>query len=119
MSNAGLSNELQSNQLQSNDDAVPHASYATYTSREVPAPTQAGIVSLPGMPIFVLTSGAVLSVSGYGYTDNRITYSLIGGGTGVIRTDDVDWNATTQLNAQRGLRLTLHNSHANAGTPGF
>jgi hypothetical protein len=119
MSNAGLSNQLQSNQLQPNDDAVPRASYATYTSREVPAPTQAGIVSLPGMPVFVLTSGAVLSVSGYGYTDNRITYSLIGGGTGVIRTDDVDWNATTQLNAQRGLRLTLHNSHANAGTPGF
>jgi hypothetical protein len=123
-SNTGLSNELQSNQLQSNqfqsnDDAVPHASYATYTSREVQAPTQAGIVSLPGMPVFVLTSGAVLSVSGYGYTDNRITYSLIGGGTGVIRTDDVDWNATTQLNAQRGLRLTLHNSHANVGTPGF
>jgi hypothetical protein len=119
MSNAGLSNQLQSNQLRPNDDAVPRASYATYTSREVPAPTQAGIVSLPGMPVFVLTSGAVLSVSGYGYTDNRITYSLIGGGTGVIRTDDVDWNATTQLNAQRGLRLTLHNSHANAGTPGL
>jgi hypothetical protein len=112
ISNAGLSNDDAA-------QAVPHASYANYVTREIPRPSQASIAGLPGMPVFVLTSGAVLSVSGYGYTDSRITYSLIGGGTGVIRTDDVDWNATTQLNAQRGLRLTLHNSHATAGTPGF
>lgn len=124
-SSAAPPNNGSSNERLSIDDAaqaVPHASYATYvsqdTSRDV-MPNASGLVSLPGMPIFVLTSGAVLSVSAYGYTDNRITYSLIGGGTGVIRTDDVDWNATTQLNAQRGLRLTLHNSHTNAPTPGL
>ena len=113
---------------------VPQASYATYISRDATPPGLANIASsniasstmvgsniatLPGMPVFVLTTGTILSVSGYGYQDNRITYSLIGGGTGVINTDQVDWNSTTQLNARRGLRVTLHNSHASSGAAGF
>ena len=94
-------------------------SYATYLSHDAPPPSLANIASLPGMPVFVLTTGTVLSVSGYGYQDNRITYTLIGGGSGVISSDEVDWTTTTQLNTQRGVRVTLHNSHANAGTAGF
>jgi len=94
--------------------AVPQASYANLVSRT----GSIGNVS-PGMPVFVLNTGTVLSVSGYGYQDSRITYSLVGGGTGVISTDDVDWTTTTRLNSQRGVRVTLHNSHANAGTPGL
>jgi hypothetical protein len=92
------------------------ASYASLVSRTItPAPVNAS----PGMPVFVLTTGTILSVSGYGYTDSRITYSLVGGGTGVISADDVDWATTTRLNAQRGVRVTLHNSHALAATPGL
>jgi len=98
---------------------VQQASYATYVSREATLPNLASVASLPGMPVFVLTSGTLLSVSGYGYQDNRITYSLIGGGSGVISSDEVDWNTTTQLNAQRGVRVTLHLSHAGAGAAGF
>jgi hypothetical protein len=108
---------------------VPQASYATYISRDATPASLANlagssmagsnIATLPGMPVFVLTSGTILSVSGYGYQDNRITYTLIGGGTGVISTDEVDWNSTTQLNAQRGLRVTLGNSHASSGATGF
>ena len=94
--------------------AVPQASYANLVSRT----GSIGNVS-PGMPVFVLNTGTVLSVSGYGYQDSRITYSLVGGGAGVISTDDVDWTTTTRLNSQRGVRVTLHNSHANAGTPGL
>jgi hypothetical protein len=94
---------------------VPQPSYASLVSRTM---TPVGNAS-PGMPVFVLTTGTVLSVSGYGYQDSRITYSLVGGGTGVISTDDVDWTTTTRLNAQRGVRVTLHNSHANIGTPGL
>ncbi len=104
--------------------AQPQASYASYVSRDVTPPSLsslnlANIASLPGMPVFVLTTGTVLSVSGYGYNDSRITYSLIGGGTGVISANDVDWSTTTRLNEQRGVRVTLHNSHANTGTAGF
>lgn len=71
------------------------------------------------MPVFVLNNGAVLAVSGYGYSDSRISYSLVGGGTGVISADDIDWTTTTRINHQRGVRLTLHSGHANQGTPGL
>lgn len=87
--------------------AVPQASYATYISRDVTPPSPASIASLPGMPVFVLNTGTILSVSGYSYQDSRITYSLIGGGSGVISTDEVDWTTTTRINAQRGVRVTL------------
>ena len=97
------------------DSTVPQASYASLVTREVPT----SIPSAPGMPVFVLNSGAVLSVSGYGYSDSRITYTLSGGGTGVISTDDIDWTTTTKLNSQRGVRLTLHSGHVAQGTPGF
>jgi hypothetical protein len=86
-------------------------SYADYVTRDVSLP--ANFASAPGMPVFVLTTGAVLSVSGYGYQNNRISYSLVGGGTGVISTDDVDWSTTTRVNAQRGVRVTLHSGKIN------
>ena len=117
-------------QMQPAPQNLPQASYASLVTRTPPiqvSMTQPGMAAPivtpagvgPGMPVFVLTTGTVLAVSGYGYTDNRITYTLAGGGSGVISTNDVDWTATTQLNAQRGVRVMLHNSHTTAGTPGF
>ena len=101
----------------------PQMSLATYTSRDGvshdDASVSSGLVSLPGMPVFVLHTGMLLSVSAYGYQDNRITYTLASGGSGVITSDQVDWDSTTRLNAQRGVRVTLHAGHANAGTPGL
>ncbi len=117
--NNGSDND--SAQMQPASQSLPQASYASLVTR-TPQPIQANLTPAgvgPGMPVFVLTTGTVLAVSGYGYTDNRITYTLAGGGSGVISSNDVDWNATTQLNAQRGVRVTLHNTHANAGAPGF
>lgn len=66
------------------------------------------LVTLPGMPVFVLNTGTVLAVSGYGYQDNRLTYTLVSGGGGVITTDQIDWPTTTRVNAKRGIRVTLH-----------
>ena len=86
---------------------VPQASNATYISRNVTPPSPASIANLPGMSVFVLNTGTILSVSGYGYQNSRITYSLVGGGGGVISTDEVDWTKTTRINAQRGVRVTL------------
>jgi len=99
------------------ESSAPQASYASYMTRTPTLPSN--VQSAPGMPVFVLNSGTVLSVSGYGYSDSRITYRMVGGGSGVISTDDVDWTTTTKLNNQRGVRLTLHTGHANAGTPGL
>ena len=98
---------------------VPQASYATYISREVTAPSPASMVSLPGMPVFMLKTGTILSVSGYGYQDNRITYSLIGGGSGVIDSDEIDWSTTTRINAQRGVRVTLRSRRNIPEASGF
>jgi hypothetical protein len=101
--------------------ASAHASLAVAhgVTNEAPLPDPASLVTLPGMPVFVLTSGNVLSVSGYGYQDNRLTYQLIGGGSGVISTSDVDWTATTKLNAQRGVRVTLNNPHTASAASGL
>jgi len=104
-----------------NSPAVPadaHVSLATYNS---PAPVSlpADVITLPGMPVFVLNTGMVLSVSAYGYQDNRVTYTLVSGGGGVITGDQIDWPATTRVNNQRGVRVTLHAGHVNAGTPGM
>lgn len=99
--------------------ATPRLTYAANLSVGINQEVPANVVSLPGMPVFVLTNGSVLSVSGYGYRDNRISYTLIGGGTGVISTDDIDWSATTQINNQRGVHMTLHGGHANTEAPGF
>jgi hypothetical protein len=97
----------------------PQISYATYVSPKPASDLTAGVVTPPGMPVFVLNTGTVLAVSGYGYQDSRITYTLAAGGTGVINADEVDWSTTTRVNAQRGVRVTLHAGHANAGTPGL
>jgi hypothetical protein len=77
------------------------------------------LVTLPGMPVFVLNTGAVLAVSGYGYQDNRLTYTLVSGGSGVISTDEINWDATTRVNAKRGIRLSLHAGLLNSATPGM
>ena len=97
------------------DSSVPQASYATFITRGAPNDLQ----SAPGMPVFVLNNGTVLEVSGYGYADSRITYTLVGGGTGVISADDIDWTSTTKVNNKRGVRLSLHSGHVAQGTPGF
>jgi len=95
---------------------VPQATYASYVTRDT---AYSNIAASPGMPVFVLNSGTVLAVSGYGYQDSRITYSLVGGGSGVISIDDVDWTTTTRVNNKRGVHLTLHSGHQNSGTPGL
>jgi hypothetical protein len=97
----------------------PQISYATYASHDVASVLPSGVATAPGMPVFVLNTGSVLAVSGYGYQDNRITYTLAAGGGGVISSDEVDWTTTTRVNAQRGVRVTLHAGHVNAGTPGL
>jgi len=44
---------------------------------------------------------------------------LVGGGSGVISTDDIDWSTTTKVNNKRGVHLTLHSGHPNSATPGL
>ncbi len=91
---------------------VPRASYASYISRDVTGAS-------PGSPVFVLKTGTVLSVGNYQYQEGRITYTLTHGGGGVVNADDIDWAATTRVNNQRGVHMTLHGGKVNLETSGL
>jgi hypothetical protein len=113
----------------SGNEAAGQVSYADYVTRSASQPVDMSanmlpnmlpnMTAAPGMPVFVLNSGTVLAVSGYGYQDSRITYSLVGGGTGVISADDIDWSTTIRVNAKRGVRVTLHAGKVGSETPGL
>ena len=103
--------------------AMLQTSYPSVASREVTGPPHAYAIradelkavlgsAAPGVPVFVLKSGAVLSVSSYTYQDGGLAYSVASGGDGVIGTDEVDWSTTIQLNLQRGVRVTLRSGHS-------
>jgi hypothetical protein len=58
-----------------------------------------------------MKTGTVLSLGDYRYRNGRITYTL-NGGSSVIESNQVDWAATTRVNAQRGIHLILHSGPA-------
>jgi len=95
--------------------AITYASYTPTTTRAVASDNRfAG--TAPGVPVFVLKTGMILAVGNYTYQDGRISYELASGGSGVISTDEVDWTTTTQVNLQRGVRVSLRGGHAGDGT---
>ncbi|HSZ62979.1 MAG TPA: hypothetical protein VK828_14345 [Terriglobales bacterium] len=90
------------------------ASYATYS----PQPTTITEVNVPqGVPLLVMNTGTLRALNNYTFEDGRITYTLAGGGGGVIMSDEVDWSATLRLNAQRGLRIVLRSGRTNSVAP--
>ena len=96
-------------------EEIPQVTYASYISKNAAG----GGGASSGVPVFILKTGMVLAVGNYTYQDGRINYELASGGSGVISTDEVDWSATTRVNAQRGVRVTLRGGHPNAGSTGF
>jgi hypothetical protein len=94
-------------------EEVPQVTYASYVTRGT-----VGRGTSPGVPVFILKTGMVLEVGNYTYQGGRISYELASGGSGVISTDEVDWTTTTQVNSQRGVRMTLRGGHPSA-TAGF
>jgi hypothetical protein len=86
---------------------VSQVTYADYISRNAVG----GGGAASSVPVFVLKRGMVLEVGNYTYQSGRINYELASGGTGVISTDEVDWSATTRVNSQRGVRVTLRGGH--------
>jgi hypothetical protein len=102
--------------------ATPQVSYASLVTRENTATLNtivSSVATSPGMPVFVLKTGTVLSVGNYTYQDGRITYTLASGGGGVISTDEIDWSTTTRVNSGRGVRVTLRGGHPNPGASGM
>jgi|HubBroStandDraft_5_1064220.scaffolds.fasta_scaffold08460_4 hypothetical protein len=101
---------------QTSNPEIPQVqvAYASYVTKGA-----AGGGTAPGVPVFILKTGMVLEVGNYTYQDGRISYELASGGSGVISADEVDWTTTTQVNSQRGVRMTLRGGHPNSGTAGF
>jgi hypothetical protein len=94
---------------------VSQVSYAAYISK----PAANGISAAPGVPVFVLKTGMILSVGNYAYQDGRISYELASGGNGVISANEVDWSTTTRVNNQRGIRVSLPTGHQNPASSGY
>jgi hypothetical protein len=99
---------------QETPQSTPEVIYASYVTKSA-----AGSSTAPGVPVFVLKTGMLLEVGNYTYQEGRISYELASGGSGVISTDEVDWNTTTKMNSQRGVRVMLRGGHPNAATAGF
>src|SRR5271170_5910813 len=95
-------------------EEIRQVTYASYVTRGT-----VGRGTSPGVPVFILKTGMVLEVGNYTYQDGRISYELASGGSGVISTDEVDWNTTTRVNSQRGVRVMLRGGHPSSGTAGF
>jgi hypothetical protein len=97
--------------------AVDDSAVTTTTSSSLASPSLSAEVHFAatgsGVPVFVLKTGTVLAVGNYTYQDGRISYELASGGSGVISTDEVDWTTTTQMNLQRGVRVSLPSGHSN------
>jgi hypothetical protein len=90
------------------------ASYATYSPQPATMPP-ANVP--PGVPLFVMNTGTLLALADYTFEAGRITYTLLGGGGGVIRSDEVDWSATLRLNTERGLRILLRTGRTSSVAP--
>lgn len=89
-------------------------SYAIYYPQ--PSTTTAAKVP-PSVPLFVMNTGAMLALTNYTFENGRITYTLVGGGGGVIRSDEVDWSATMRLNVARGRRIILRSGRTGSVAP--
>jgi hypothetical protein len=89
--------------------------YASYVSKA----SANGASASPGVPVFVLKSGMILSVGNYSYQEGRISYELASGGNGVIAANEVDWSTTTRVNNKRGIRVSLPTGHQTASPSGY
>jgi hypothetical protein len=99
--------------LVAQEDAQP--TYASYVSKASVNGTSAS----PGVPVFVLKSGMILSVGNYSYQEGRISYELASGGNGVIAANEVDWSTTTRVNNKRGIRVSLPTGHQTPASAGY
>jgi len=106
------SEPLVAQEVAQEDSQVTYASYVSKASAN-------GTSAAPGVPVFVLKTGMILSVGNYSYENGRITYELASGGNGVIAANEVDWSTTTRVNNKRGIRVSLPTGHQNASPSGY
>lgn len=73
-------------------------------------PTVAGTApssQKPKVTLFALRAGTVYAASDYWRDDDRLVYVMPNGKEGQVAMDELDWKTTTQLNADRSVKVTL------------
>lgn len=61
-----------------------------------------------GVTVFALKDGSAIPAQQYWREGDSLIYVLISGDQGTATLDSVDWSATSRLNWQRGIRVSLH-----------
>ena len=73
-------------------------------------PAVAGIApssQKPKVTLFALRAGTVYAASDYWRDDDHLVYVTPNGKEGQVAMDELDWKTTTQLNADRSVKVTL------------
>ena len=70
--------------------------------------TPAASASAGRLTLVVMRSEAIYPVTDYWVDGSHLSYVLPDGSEDSVEMDDVDWQRTTDLNAQRGVRIILH-----------
>src|SRR5579871_1748098 len=60
--------------------------------------------------LFALTDGTVFPVSKYWRDKDQLAYVISDDDSGSVALHDIDWSATTKLNAERNVRVVLRNA---------
>lgn len=63
--------------------------------------------SKPKLTLFALRAGTVYAVTDYWRDEDHLGYVLANGKEGQADMSDLDWKTTTQLNAERNVKVTL------------
>jgi hypothetical protein len=63
----------------------------------------------PPLTMFAVKSGSVYAVTDYSVDNGSLSYTLSNGENGSMSLQDIDWEATTKLNSERNVQVTLRN----------
>jgi hypothetical protein len=89
--------------------AMQSEASGTTLTESLAAPAADPVVAAPlaQITLIALKGEAIYAVADYWVAGGRLSYELRSGAEGAFDLNEVDWNRTAQLNAERGIRVTL------------
>ena len=88
-------------------EADASATVRTVAAGSTAAPASAKPAQKPALTLFALQAGTVYAVADYWRDEDRLGYVLANGKEGQVDLNELDWKTTTQLNAERSVKVTL------------
>ena len=84
------------------------ASSTTLTASSAAPAAESGLATPPGqLTLIALKGEAIYAATDYWIESGRLFYVLRNGAEGTFDLNEVDWDRTAQLNAERGITVTL------------